>query len=219
MADKKDCEGASSRENSVSRISGVDSRYLATLQPRDRKRFQEKLKYVVDGELLEIQNPYETWNAPSWSYKPTAWPEIEFGDLWTYLVEKPGLFTEAKMKAYKSLEAHEYFVSRKVGVIYSREVKEKTGIFILKAEVRPGQAESQNSYLAWIVAKQGKLNLHSLIHQCTFFLNNKSGLGKSFICSISDLYPHVINYLELLNIINFKAWGDVQPCSCHNVQD
>ena len=82
MADKKDCEGASSRENSVSRISGVDSRYLATLQPQDRKRFQEKLKYVVDGELLEIQNPYETWNAPSWSDKPTAWPEIEFGDLW-----------------------------------------------------------------------------------------------------------------------------------------
>lgn len=154
MADEKDCEGASSLENSRSRVGGVDSRYLATLQPQDRKRFQEKLKYVVDGELLAIQNPYESWNAPSWSDKPTAWPEIEFGDLWTYLVEKPGPFTEAKMKAYKSLEAHEYFVSRKVGVVYSREVKEKTGIFILKAEVRPGQAESQNSYLAWIVAKR-----------------------------------------------------------------
>ena len=113
MADEKDCEGASSLENSRSRVGGVDSRYLATLQPQDRKRFQEKLKYVVDGELLEIQNPYESWNAPSWSDKPTAWPEIEFGDLWTYLVEKPGPFTEAKMKAYKSLEAHEYFVSRK----------------------------------------------------------------------------------------------------------
>ena len=71
MADEKDCEGASSLENSRSRVGGVDSRYLATLQPQDRKRFQEKLKYVVDGELLEIQNPYESWNAPSWSDKPT----------------------------------------------------------------------------------------------------------------------------------------------------
>ncbi|KAM7430686.1 hypothetical protein ABFA07_018634 [Porites harrisoni] len=101
MADEKDCEGASSLENSRSRVGGVDSRYLATLQPQDRKRFQEKLKYVVDGELLEIQNPYESWNAPSWSDKPTAWPEIEFGNLWTYLVEKPGPFTEAKMKLTK----------------------------------------------------------------------------------------------------------------------
>ena len=45
MADEKDCEGASSLENSRSRVGGVDSRYLATLQPQDRKRFQEKLKY------------------------------------------------------------------------------------------------------------------------------------------------------------------------------
>ena len=99
MAEEKDGEGGSSLENSGSRVGGVDSRYLATLQPQDRKRFQEKLKYVLDGELLEIQNPYES-------------------------------------------------------VVYSREVKEKTGIFILKAEVRPGQAESQNSYLAWIIAKR-----------------------------------------------------------------
>ena len=48
-----------SRENSESRITGMDLRYLATLQPQNRKQFQEKVKYVVDGELLEIQTPYK----------------------------------------------------------------------------------------------------------------------------------------------------------------
>ena len=44
------------RENSVRRITGVDLRYLATIQPQNRKHFQEKLKYVVDGKLLQIKS-------------------------------------------------------------------------------------------------------------------------------------------------------------------
>lgn len=53
----------------------------------------------------------------------------------------------------KNLEAYEYFVSRKVGCVYSHKVQKDADVFVLKAKVRPGQAESQNSYFAWLIAK------------------------------------------------------------------
>lgn len=80
-------------------------------------------------------------------------PDISFGDLWIYLVDKRGPFSTQKLKCYKSLEAYQYFVSRKVGVVYSYEVRKDAGVFVLKAEVRPGQAESQTSHLCWLIAK------------------------------------------------------------------
>ena len=93
--------------NLSARINITDSRYLDTLDPEDRKRFREKLKVPVAGVFVNIRNPYEMWND-----KPTLWPDISFGDLWMYLVEKPGPFNSEKLKSYKSLEAYEYFISR-----------------------------------------------------------------------------------------------------------
>ena len=138
----------------ATRIGGTDSRYLGTLDPEDRKRFQEKLRVSVGSGFVDIRNPYEIWNASHlWSDKPTLWPDISFGDLWIYLVDKRGPFSAQKLKCYKSLEGYQYFISRKVGVVYGYEVRKDAGVFVLKAEVRPGQAESQTSHLCWLIAK------------------------------------------------------------------
>ena len=150
MADKVEICG-----NLSVRINGTDSQYLDTLDPEDRKRFREKLKLLVAGVFVNIRNPYEMWNENHlWNDKPTLWPDKSFGDLWMYLVEKPGPFNSEKLKSYKGLEAYEYFVSRKVGSVFSREVQKEAGVFVLRAEVRPGQAESRVSYLPWLIAKR-----------------------------------------------------------------
>ena len=76
----------------ATRISATDSRYLATLDLEDKKRFQEKLRVSVDSGFVDIRNPYEMWNASHlWSDKPILWPDISFGDLWIYLIDNEDL--------------------------------------------------------------------------------------------------------------------------------
>ena len=55
---------------------------------------------MVDGK--EIQDLYEI-PADSWIDDITKWSKVKFGDLYTYLIATKGL------KAYKSLEAYNYF--------------------------------------------------------------------------------------------------------------
>ena len=88
-----------------------------------------------------------------WSDRLTVWPDLSFDDLWIYPVDKRGPLSAEKLKCYKSLEAYQNFVSRKVGVVYSYGVRKDAGVFVLKAEVRPGQAESQTSHSYWLIAK------------------------------------------------------------------
>lgn len=40
-----------------------------------------------------------------------------------------------------------------MGVVYSYEVRKDAGVFELKAEVRPGEVESQTLHLCWLIAK------------------------------------------------------------------
>jgi len=52
------------------------------------------------------------------------------GDIYSFLIEPPGPFTHERLKAFKSLEANDYFVSRKVGPIFSAKQK---AVIVLKA--------------------------------------------------------------------------------------
>ncbi|KAL9977523.1 hypothetical protein ACROYT_G014935 [Oculina patagonica] len=52
-----------------------------------------------------------------------------------YLVDKRGPFNAENLKCYKSLEAYEYFLSRKDGCVFSQEVQKDAGLFVLRAEV------------------------------------------------------------------------------------
>ena len=42
----------------------------------------------------------------SWGDSPTLWPDVKFGDIYTYLIDTPGPFTKESMKAYKSLDVY-----------------------------------------------------------------------------------------------------------------
>ena len=41
-----------------------------------------------------------------WMEDITKWPSIEFGDLYTYLIESKGPYTKESLKAYESIEAY-----------------------------------------------------------------------------------------------------------------
>lgn len=134
----------------LAKVSGRNPQYIDTLTHEDRRRYEEKLIICIGDQTEAISSPYEIWDDDKrWSDSPMLWPQISFGDIYTYLIKTPGPFTHEKLKAFKSLEAYDYFISRKVGPISSLK---KKGVKVLKAEVRP---ESQrDSHLPWVIVKE-----------------------------------------------------------------
>ena len=39
-----------------------------------------------------------------------SWPPLEFGQIYTYLIDTPGPFTRERLKAYRSLDAFNYYI-------------------------------------------------------------------------------------------------------------
>jgi hypothetical protein len=80
----------------------VLSDYVERLPSEAKKRYEEKLKYASGSGCLP--DPYAI--ADGWVDDPSTWPDLQFGDIYCYLIDTPGMFTKESLKAYKSLEAY-----------------------------------------------------------------------------------------------------------------
>ena len=78
----------------------------------------------------------------------TKWPELLFGDVYTYLINTKGLFTKQKLKAYKSLEAYNYFYN---GYVQTVLFHLSGDLGIMKAKASPSQRSPENSHEAWVI--------------------------------------------------------------------
>ena len=87
------------------RIGPVGSSYFHLLDYSTQKHYLMKLK--VNGH--DLKHPYDVPDK-LWLDDPSKWPEIQFGGIYTYLIEIPGIFTKENLRAYKSLEACNYFI-------------------------------------------------------------------------------------------------------------
>ena len=68
------------------------SDYVASLDYTAKKQYVVKLK--VDGsELKDLYSIAES----QWTEDMKAWPEIHFGDLYTYLIDTKGIYTKEKL--------------------------------------------------------------------------------------------------------------------------
>ena len=86
-----------------------------------------------------------------WSEDLTKWPELEFGNLYTYLIKSKGVYMPKSLDAYKSLEAYNYYYNLHVRTVYHYDVVQ--GWSMLKAKVNPGQKLADNPYEIWIMVK------------------------------------------------------------------
>ena len=89
----------SSNEYSVPQIQL--SEYVKNLTNSAKSRYLEKL--TVAGKRT-LPDPYSIRNG--WTADLTDWPDLTFGDIYTYLIETPGIYTKESLKAYKSLEGY-----------------------------------------------------------------------------------------------------------------
>ena len=77
----------------------MESDYQSSLDYEAKKRYKEKL--VLETE--ELEDPYAL-SEEAWSDNVTKWPNVEFGDIYNYLIDSKGHYTKESLKAYKSLE-------------------------------------------------------------------------------------------------------------------
>ena len=92
------------RENSRISDPKAKVRYLDTLETITRARYMEKLRPIDD------KDPYEMEKS-EWTTDMMNWPEVTYPDIVNYLVYTQSAYTLAELKAYKSLQAYNYFVS------------------------------------------------------------------------------------------------------------
>ena len=80
------------------------------------------------------------------------WPNLEIGDIYTYLIDTKGSFTKDKLKAYKSLQACNYFHNEYVHVYTVYYCASSSNqLATLKACVNPSQRSADQNCEAWVV--------------------------------------------------------------------
>ena len=149
--------------------SRVVSEYYQQLTETARKRYDEKLDMI--GVLCD---PYAKKNPAPWSTESTTWPEVEYPDVYNYLVSTPSPYTKQEMKAYKSLEGYKYFVDGWVAKVLVQHGTTTSGsdFAVVIARVRHSQKLSDTPVKPWIAALQ---NGTVLCAHCTCM----AGLGEA----------------------------------------
>lgn len=97
--------------------TAVESQYCTALDPVSKQRYIDLInKYVGRDPYLIKRNEFSTEFADL--------PRIEAVDITNYLVLQTSFYTKQQMKAYKSLEAYNFFVSgwvHNLGIIRLRD--------------------------------------------------------------------------------------------------
>ena len=135
------------------------SQYFEGLSAIAKQRYLDKLSLL---NLSKEDDPYLDENSKYFKNDMTIWPAVEFGHIFCYFVERPGVYTKQEMLQWKQLDAYNYFESGFVRIVEAWDLKDSSCV-ILKAYVNPSMKSpelpqgnqailSQPIVLAW----QGK---------------------------------------------------------------
>lgn len=121
--------------------------FIEPITVADSKRYGEKLTY----KGRRLLDPYYEVASEKWSRELVSLPCVTFPDIFCYCVMKTGFYTNQQLKAYRSLEAHNYFENGFVQELLTARACDDA-VFI-KAKVLPSQRVGQKAqpYSAWIL--------------------------------------------------------------------
>ena len=142
------------------------STYYRELDDEAKVRYREKLAilgHVDDPYIIARQSAVSDWQ---------QWPEVEYPDIFNYLVTTPSLYTQDQLKAYKSLDAYNFSVNGWVSNVSVVSLVSRPGTFLALAHVKHSQRISAAPLKPWIaVEKVGTV----LCAHCTCM----AGLGEA----------------------------------------
>ena len=121
------------------------SDYYIQLEVDAKKRYQEKL----DSIAREVDDPY-TFGTGLSITEAQSIPDIEYPDIYNFLINTPSPYTKEELKAYKSLEGYKYLLAGWVGDVSIHDNKDKV---ILMAKVRHSQSVSVSPLHPWVATE------------------------------------------------------------------
>ncbi|XP_014679849.1 PREDICTED: uncharacterized protein LOC106819776 [Priapulus caudatus] len=138
--------------------------YRETLDSVCKARYLNKLKVIAGIDPYEIEKG-------DWSKDISEWPEVTYPDIVNYLVFNQSAYTLQELKAYKSLESYNYFVSGWVLDIGHLIVSDKC---VISGRVKHSQRMNDTCLVPWLICeKEGTV----LSGHCTCM----AGIGE--VCS------------------------------------
>ena len=81
---------------------------------------------------LDFPSPHEL---NDWHEDVAFLPDITWRDVETYLIDTPSEYTKESMRAYKSLDAYDYFVCGHVQSCYYNEISTECEFCYIKSKV------------------------------------------------------------------------------------
>ena len=102
--------------------------YRDSLSAENRAIYDAKLQLTANIDPYSVSGNF-------FAQLMVKWPEIEFPDIVNYLLFSTSKFTKEQVKAYKSLQAYQYFVAGWVRSIYIGNATSDTTILIGKVFV------------------------------------------------------------------------------------
>ena len=125
-----------------------ESDYFRSLEAPAKRRYVEKLSTV--GFSLE-DDPYLPKNEVRFSDDMTTWPQIEFGNIFTYFILRPGLYTQEQLLLRKQLDSYNFLQAGYARSVFSLTFQHLGKKYVLQ-KVNPSQRSPDEAREAGIIA-------------------------------------------------------------------
>ena len=122
--------------------SRMTSEYVDCLDPAERKQYLSKLT-LTSGE--QLPDPLALHG--DWSDDISNLPDLSGRDVTEYLLDTPSVFTKELTKAYKSLEAYNYFTCGHVQDCFHHKTSNESEFSYIKSEVTQRRSSSLHVFI------------------------------------------------------------------------
>ena len=104
------------------------------------------VKYIrinVNKQMTSSHDAPTPEGLDNWPGDVSLLPNITWLDITSYLIKTPSIFSKESLRAYKSLEAYDYFVCGHVQDCFYHPISEDDIFCLIKTQVLPSQTQAE----------------------------------------------------------------------------